>query len=108
MILHSVGREFRPWNAYARDIRAELDRQSRWPIDVQDIRWSLARSDDPRAEELFLEYIKALYAGAPPDLIVSVGAPSAAFFQRHRRELFRHPDFIHGFGTASCTVCGLN
>ena len=36
MILHSVGREFRPWNAYAKDIRAELDRQSRWPIDVQE------------------------------------------------------------------------
>ena len=88
MILHSVGREFRPWNAYARDIRAELDRQSRWPIDVQEHSLVTARSDDPRAEELFLEYIKALYAGAPPDLIVSVGAPSAAFFQRHRRELF--------------------
>jgi signal transduction histidine kinase len=88
MILHSVGREFRPWNAYARDIRAELDRQSRWPIDVQEHSLATARSDDPRAEQLFLEYIKALYAGAPPDLIVSVGAPSAAFFQRHRQELF--------------------
>ena len=34
MILHSVGREFRPWNEYAKDIRAELDRQSPWPLDV--------------------------------------------------------------------------
>jgi hypothetical protein len=88
MILHSVGREFRPWNAYAKDIRAELDRQSRWPIDVQEHSLVTARSDDPRAEHLFLEYIKALYADAPPDLIVSVGAPSAAFFQRYRQELF--------------------
>src|SRR3954470_24027574 len=88
LILHSVGREFRPWNAYAKDIRAELDRQSRWPIDVQEHSLVAARSGDPRAEELFLEYIKALYADAPPDLIISVGAPSAAFFQRHRRDLF--------------------
>src|SRR5882757_2004833 len=88
MILHSVGREFRPWNAYAKDIRAELDRQSRWPIDVQEHSLVVARSGDPRAEELFLEYIKALYAGTPPDLIVSVGAPSAGFLQRHRRDLF--------------------
>jgi len=88
LILHSVGREFRPWNAYAKDIRAELDRQSRWPIDVQEHSLVAARSGDPRAEELFLEYIKALYVGTPPDLIVSVGAPSAAFFQRHRRDLF--------------------
>src|SRR5205807_7143476 len=28
LMLHSVGREFRPWNEYAKDIRAELDRQS--------------------------------------------------------------------------------
>ena len=88
MILHSVGREFRPWNVYAKDIRAELDRQTRWPIDVQEHSLVAARSRDPRAEELFVEYIKALYVGAPPDLIVSVGAPSAEFFQRHRKDLF--------------------
>jgi signal transduction histidine kinase/ABC-type uncharacterized transport system substrate-binding protein len=88
MILHSVGREFRPWNVYAKDIRAELDRQTRWPIDVQEHSLVAARSGDPRAEELFLEYIKALYVDAPPDLIVSVGAPSAAFFQRRRKDLF--------------------
>src|SRR5712672_4586396 len=88
MILHSVGREFRSWNAYAKDIRAELDRQTRWPIDVQEHSLVAARSGDPRAEELFVEYIKALYVGAPPDLIVSIGAPSAAFFQRRRKDLF--------------------
>jgi hypothetical protein len=88
MILHSVGREFRPWNTYAKDIRAELDRQSRWPVDVQEHSLVPARSGDPRADALFLDYIRALYAGAPPDLIISVGAPSAGFLQRHRQELF--------------------
>jgi len=34
------GTGIRPWNVYAKDIRAELDRQTRWPIDVQSIRWS--------------------------------------------------------------------
>jgi hypothetical protein len=29
-----------------------------------------------------------LYANSPPDLVISIGAPSAAFFQRHRAELF--------------------
>ena len=88
MILHSVGREFRPWNEYAKDIRAELDRQLVWPVDVQEHSLVSARSDDPRSEELFLAYLRALYADGPPDLIISVGAPSAAFFQRHRQELF--------------------
>jgi len=88
MILHSVGREFRPWNVYAKDIRAELDRQSRWAVDVQEHSLVPARSGDPRAEEIFLDYITALYADTPPDLIISVGAPSAAFLQRHRKRLF--------------------
>src|SRR5258707_3653688 len=61
LILHSVGREFRPWNEYAKDIRAELDRQSRWPVDVQEHSLVPARSGDPRAEALFLDYIRALY-----------------------------------------------
>jgi len=88
LILHSVGREFRPWNEYAKNIRAELDRQSSLPVDVQEHSLVPARSGDPKAEALFLDYIRALYADAPPDLVISIGAPSAAFFQRHRQQLF--------------------
>ena len=88
LILHSVGREFRPWNEYAKNIRAELDRQSSPPVDVQEHSLVPARSGDPKAEALFLDYIRALYADAPPDLVISIGAPSAAFFQRHRQQLF--------------------
>ena len=36
LILHSAGREFRPWNEYAKQIRAELNRQSPWPLDVRE------------------------------------------------------------------------
>ena len=34
------------------------------------------------------EYLRALYANQRLDLIVSIGAPAAAFVQRHRQELF--------------------
>jgi signal transduction histidine kinase len=88
MILHSVGREFRPWNEYAKNIRAELDRQSPWPLDVQEHSLVAARPDDQNSEAPFVEYLSALYSKRPPDLIISVGAPSAGFIQRHRRELF--------------------
>jgi signal transduction histidine kinase len=88
MILHSVGREFRPWNEYARAIRAELDRQSPWPLDVQEHSLVAARSADVNPETPFLDYLRALYAGHPPDLIIGVGAPAASFIQRHRAELF--------------------
>jgi signal transduction histidine kinase len=88
LILHSVGREFRPWNEYAKQIRAELDRQSPWPLDVREHSLESARSGDPNPELPFVQYLRALYAEHVPDLIVAVGAPAAAFVRRHRQQLF--------------------
>ena len=34
VLLHSFGRDFKPWSEYARAIRIELDRQSPWPLDI--------------------------------------------------------------------------
>jgi hypothetical protein len=70
MILHSVGREFRPWNEYARAMRAELDRQTRWQLDIQEHSLVAARSSDAHPEVHFIEYLRALYPGKPPDLII--------------------------------------
>jgi signal transduction histidine kinase len=88
MILHSVGREFRPWNVYAKEIRAALDRQSPWPLDVQEHSLVTARSTDLNPEGPFVEYLGALYGDQQPDLVVSVGAPAAAFVRRYRQQLF--------------------
>jgi len=88
LILHSVGREFRPWNEYAKQIRAELDRQSPWPLDVREHSLESARSGDSNSELPFVQYLEALYAERVPDLIVAVGAPAAAFVRRHRQQLF--------------------
>jgi signal transduction histidine kinase/ABC-type uncharacterized transport system substrate-binding protein len=88
LILHSVGREFRPWNEYAKQIRAELDRQSPWPLDVREHSLESARSGDTNPELPFVQYLRALYAERVPDLIVAVGAPAAAFVRRHRQQLF--------------------
>ncbi|WFU18526.1 ATP-binding protein [Bradyrhizobium sp. CB3481] len=88
LILHSVGREFRPWNEWAKAIRAELDRQSPWTVDVQEHSLIAARSADADAETLFLDYLQALYAGHPPDLVIGVGAPAASFIQRNRQRFF--------------------
>ncbi len=88
LILHSVGREFRPWTEYAKQIRAELDRQSPWPLDVREHSLESARSGDSNPEPPFVQYLRALYAERVPDLIVAVGAPAAAFVRRHRQQLF--------------------
>ena len=88
LILHSVGREFRPWNEYAEQMRAEFDKQSPWPLDVREHALELARSGNFNPEPPFVEYLEALYADRWPDLIVAIGAPAAAFIQRHRDQLF--------------------
>jgi signal transduction histidine kinase len=97
LILHSVGREFRPWSEWARAIRAELDRQSKWTLDIQEHSLVPARSTDVNPEVPFLEYLYALYVGKPPDLIIGVGAPATSFIQRHRQQLF--PDVPAVFTT---------
>ena len=88
MMLHSFGRDFKPWSEYARTIRAELDRQSPWPLEITEHSLMSARSSDENPEAPFVEYLRALHAKRPLDLIVSLGAPAVAFVQRHRQQLF--------------------
>jgi hypothetical protein len=46
MLLHSFGRDFKPWSEYAKAIRIELNRQSPWPLDIQDHPLITARFSD--------------------------------------------------------------
>jgi hypothetical protein len=36
LMLHSFGRDFLPWSAFARAIRTELEQQSPWPLELQE------------------------------------------------------------------------
>ena len=88
MLLYSFGRDFKPWSDYATTIRTELTRQSPWPIDITEHSLVAARFSDENPELPFVAYLEALFSKRPPDLIVSLGAPAAAFVQRHRSQLF--------------------
>jgi signal transduction histidine kinase len=88
MLLHSFGKDFKPWSEYARTIRMELNQQSPWPLDIIEHSLVTARSPDEDPEVPFVEYLRALSAKRSPDIIVSIGAPAAAFVQRHRQQLF--------------------
>ena len=88
MLLHSFGPDFKPWSEYAKDIRAELGRQSPWPLDIIENSLVTARFSDENPEAAFVDYLSALFAKHPLDVIVSIGAPAAGFVQRHRQRLF--------------------
>ena len=71
-----------------------MDRQSPWQLDLQEQILVTARSDDPNAETAFVQYLDALYARRPLDLIISIGAPAAKFVQQHRAQLFRQTPML--------------
>src|SRR5436190_3575342 len=88
MMLHSFGPRFKPWSDYGETIRAEINRQSQIPVDFLDHSLVNARASDVQSEAPFADYLGALYAEHPPDLIIAIGAPAATFIQRHRSRLF--------------------
>ncbi len=88
LMLHSFGRDFRPWSEFARTIRTELEQQSPWPLDLQEQTLLTARFNDPGPEAPFVDYLRSLYSGRPPDIVLSIGAPAAKFVQKYRAQLF--------------------
>ncbi len=72
-MLHSFGRDFRPWSAYALRIKAELERQSQWPLELQEHTLLTARFHDPGPEAPLVDYLRSLYTDRPPDIVLSIG-----------------------------------
>ena len=71
LFLHSFGPNFQPFATWSREIIRELNRQSPWPLDIQEQSLITARGADDPSEAKFVEYLKAHYAQRPPDLIVA-------------------------------------
>ena len=91
LMLYSFGPES-SWNQYAKNIRAELEQQSRWPLEISDYSIVTARSSDE--DSPFVEYLRALHAKWPFDLVVCLGAPAVVFVQRHRQELLANTPMV--------------
>src|SRR6478672_2011026 len=79
MMLHSFGLRFKPWVDYSQILRSEITRQSKWPVRFDDYSLLNARLNDDKSDGPFVDYLHAIYAGKPPDLIVALGAPAANF-----------------------------
>jgi ABC-type uncharacterized transport system substrate-binding protein len=88
VVLHSFDRNFGPGAEWSREIRNELSRQSPWRLEIQEQSLATPQDGGRAVEAKFAEYLGALYAQRPPDLIVAIGAPAARFVQRHRTDLY--------------------
>ena len=88
LMLHSFGLRFKPWTDYAQFIRSGITSKSQSPVDFHDHSLLNARLNDDKADAPFVDYLHALYADRPPDLILAIGAPAANFVQRYRERIF--------------------
>ena len=88
LILHSFGRDFAPFNAASSGFRTELARQSAAPIEFLEASLETARFVEGGYETPIVEYLRAVFAKRPPDLLVPFGAPAMNFLLRHRGKLF--------------------
>src|SRR3954466_3492580 len=88
LLLHTFGPNFEQGAAWSREIQRELNKQSPWPLNIQEHSLVTALDGDDAADAKFVEYLKALYAQRPPDLIVAINAPAAPFVPQHTADLF--------------------
>ena len=88
LVLHSFGLRFKPWTDYAQIIRSEITRKSQRSVDFHDHSLLNARLADDKSDGPFVDYLHAVYAEKPPDLILAIGAPAANFVQRYRHRIF--------------------
>ena len=88
LFLHSFGWNFQAEDAFADYLRTDLAERSPYPLDRYEVLLEIARFSDGERDEAFMGYLQALFAGHPPDLIITMVNPAARFIQRHRRDLF--------------------
>jgi signal transduction histidine kinase len=97
LLLHSFGQNFSPWNTISAQFRGELIRRSTLrPIDLYEVSLQNVRVEQPRDQQTFLDYLRGLFAERDPDLVVTIGAPAARFFQEHRARVFPSTPLLIG------------
>lgn len=89
LLLHSYGSDFSPFSEFAQSFRAELDRQFKEPVDVYEFSLASARfsNENLDLDRPFAEYLRTLFHDHKLDLVVTIGAPAADFFQKYRQQL---------------------
>ena len=88
LLLHSFGREFAPYELIVATIRTELAKGSSEPIAVYDASLDSGQTSASEDAQAFLELLRHRFAGSPPDVVITVGPPAAAFYPQNRDKVF--------------------
>jgi len=88
LILSSYGSDFALFTTVSSAFRSELARTLGEPVDFFEIPIDLARFETVEKQMPFVDYLSALFANRPLDLVVTLGGPAARFGQNFRHRLF--------------------
>ena len=88
LLVHSFGPDFQGEDIFAGYLRTELAEKSPYPLERYEVSLEIARFGEGEQDAAFVDYLKALFAAHPPDLVVTMIGPAARFVQRHRQDLF--------------------
>jgi signal transduction histidine kinase len=86
LLINSYGREFAPWNEYAKEIRSQLQDEWEGPLDIYE--FSLTTALLGQGDRDFANYLHTLFSDHEPDIILTAGTPAASFVQQFRQRLF--------------------
>ena len=88
LVLQSLDRGNLNLDQFTGEFRVRLDQRAGKPVNVVQVVVG-PTGFVGASEQSVVDYIRSIYADRPPpDLVMSVAGPAAAFARRHRRELF--------------------
>lgn len=85
LLLYSFTREIAPYNTIVAAFRSELTQASSEPLSIYDA--SLEGEQTTGLNDQFLELLRRRFAASPPDVVVTIGPPAAAFYLRNRDKM---------------------
>lgn len=88
LLLYSFSRGFAPLAIVDTAFRTELARQFKEPIEFYEASLDAPRSEAGESQEAVVAYLKALFGGKEPDLVVPFGGPAMRFALQQRARLF--------------------
>ncbi len=88
LLLHSFGRDFAPYDAIVAAFRTELANGSRDRLAVYDATLDAEQVSESEDPQPLLGLLRHRFSSAPPDVVVTIGPPAAAFYLQNRDKLF--------------------
>jgi signal transduction histidine kinase len=88
LLLHSFGREFAPYDTMVASFRTKLAGASSNSLAVYDASLNAEQPSGSDDQPLLLELLRHRFAGSPPNVVVTIGPPAAAFYLKNRDQLF--------------------